>query len=418
MSGGPSRRILVFTDHFRPEPSAPAAHVYERSRLWVAWGHRVTVVTSAPNFPEGRVYPGYRNAWRQVEELDGIRVVRVKTFMTANEGVVRRGLDYASYMASAGLQALGESPADVVFSTTPHLLVPCAARPRTLLRREPHVMEVRDLWPESILGTTGLRQGRAYRVLARLAQALYRSAAHVVALTPSIRDTIVATGVPPDRVSTVLNAANLDLFQPRPPDEAILREYGLGGRFVVGYVGTVGLAHGLESAIDAFERLKDSRATLFIVGVGAAKEGLEELVRARGLGNVVFAPRQLKEAVPAFWSVCSAALVHLRDAPVFASAIPSKIFEGMAMGLPILYAGPPSPGTALVEEHGAGLVVPPSDPAALEHAVRRLLADAKLRRTLAARSHAAAPRFSRETQARRTFEILETVIRRHRTGAA
>ena len=148
-------KILFLSDHFYPEPSAPAAHVFERAALWVSEGHSVTVVTSAPNFPEGRVFPGYRNSWRTRETLKGIRVVRVKTYMARNEGSFRRTLDYLSYMVSSFLFAFGEERPDVVVSTSPHLFVAVAGVMHASLRRVPHVFELRDLWPATIAANTG-----------------------------------------------------------------------------------------------------------------------------------------------------------------------------------------------------------------------------------------------------------------------
>ena len=144
-SGRSKLNILFFTDHFRPEPSAPAAHIFERCRLWVAGGHQVTVMTSAPNFPEGRVYPGYRNSWRAVEMMDGVRVIRVKTYIARNEGFVRRILDYLSYMCSSFWAAFGEPRPDVIISSSPHLFVAYAGCAHAFMWRVPHVIEVRDL---------------------------------------------------------------------------------------------------------------------------------------------------------------------------------------------------------------------------------------------------------------------------------
>jgi glycosyltransferase involved in cell wall biosynthesis len=403
-------RILVFTDHFYPEPSAPAAHIFERSRLWAAAGHQVTVVASAPNFPEGVLQEGYRNAWRSEETLDGVRVVRVKTFVHRNEGVILRSLDYLSYLPSALLQSFREPRPDVVFASTPHLFVPCAALAHGALRGVPVVTEVRDLWPDSLLGTTSSRRGVMFGLLRVLERTIYRFSTRLVALTPGIRDSIVHRGTPAEKVAVVLNGANLELFKPRPAADGVLSAFGLRERFVVGYVGTVGLAHDLASAVRAFALLQDTPATLFIVGVGAAKSGLQKLVAEEGIHNVVFAPRQKKEDVPAFWSVCRVGLVHLRNIPVFATAVPSKIFESMAMGLPVLYAGPDSYGAEIVRERGAGVCVPSGQPEVLAQAVESLMADPARLRTMAVASLASAPSFTRQAQAAGTLRALEKAI--------
>lgn len=399
-------RILFFSDHFRPEPSAPAGHVYERAKLWVAWGHIVTVLTSAPNFPEGKVYPGYQNRWRTVEIMEGIRVVRVKTFITRNEGFLLRILDYLSYCLCASTCAWFEARPDVIISTSPHLFIALAGVVHARLRGIPHVMEVRDLWPATIAATGSMRTGSVFRMLERLELWLYRNSAKVILLTRSFERDLLGRRVPAEKIAVVMNGVNLDLFSPRPRDREVEQTYQLGGRFVVGYLGTLGLAHGLENVIQAAERLRGTRVTFLFVGVGAEKAHLEELVAARGLANVVFAPRQLKEEMPRFWSVCDASLVHLKDNPVFSSVVPSKIFESMAMGLPILFVGPPGEGSGIVEATGAGIALPPARPEALAEAALALATDPDRCRVLGEHSLGAAPRWSRERQARDTLSIL------------
>jgi colanic acid biosynthesis glycosyl transferase WcaI len=402
-------RILFFSDHFLPEPSAPAAHVYERAKLWVSAGHSVTVVCSAPNFPEGKVFPGYRNALRSVEVLDGIRVVRVITYITANEGVVRRTLDYVSYMVSAFLSAWFEKRPDVIISTSPHLFVPLAGVLHAMLRRVPHVFEIRDLWPASIAATNALGgASRTLRALERLELFLYRHSTRILALTPAFKTDLVRRGISADKIDVVINGANLELFRPiTARDPAIEAQFQLRNRFVIGYLGTLGMAHGLENVLDAAELLRGSEVTFFFVGVGAAKSELELKARARKLDNLVFAPRQEKSAMPQYWSVCDASLVHLRADPVFESVIPSKIFEAMAVGLPTIYAAPRGDGSGIVERCACGIVVAPMDAAALANAALTLARDPGLRARLAAAAVQSAPVYSRTRQASDSLRVLQ-----------
>ena len=403
-------KILFLSDHFYPEPSAPAAHVYERAKLWVAAGHAVTVITAAPNFPEGRVYAGYRNAWRAVEVLDGIRVIRVKTFITRNEGFLLRIVDYVSYMASAFLQGLREPRPDVVISTSPHLFVPVAGVLLATWRRVPHVFELRDLWPATIAANTSLRQRPVIRLLERLELWLYRSSARVLAFTPSFQRDLVERGIAPGKIDVVINGANLELFSPpTAPDRALIDELGLAGRFVVGYLGTLGLSQGLENVVAAARLLRGSPVTFLFVGVGAAKPELERAVAADKLDNVLFVGRQPKESMPRYWSVCDVALVHLKDDPVFATVIPSKIFEAMAVGRPILYVGRP----ATVPKSSSAMVPasacrPASRPVAA--AVRRLAADRDVLASMAAAAALAAPEYSRRRQAEQSLAVLARAI--------
>jgi colanic acid biosynthesis glycosyl transferase WcaI len=401
-------KILVFSDHFYPEPSAPAAHVYERCKLWAKAGHEVTVLCSAPNFPEGRVYPGYRNAWRSVEVLEGVRVVRVKTFISSNQGTVRRTLDYISYMLSAWFFSLLEPKPEVIISSSPHLFVALAGVVAGMCKRVPHVFEIRDLWPASIAATLAIRTRRVITWLERLELWMYRRSTRILALTPSFKRDLCDRGIPENKIDVVISGANLALFSPaQTKDERLTKKYRLAGKFVIGYLGTIGLAHGLENVVSAAEMLRETDACFFFVGVGAARGGLVREVERLGLDNVVFAPRQLKEDMPRFWSVCDASLVHLRDEPVFRTVIPSKIFESMAVGLPIIYSAPEGDGSHIVRTHDAGIVVPPMQPRALADAVALLMTDAELSERFARNSAAAASSYSREKQAMESLSVLE-----------
>jgi colanic acid biosynthesis glycosyl transferase WcaI len=333
----------------------------------------------------------------------------VLTYICANEGTIRRTLDYLSYAVSAFLMAWREQRPDVVISTSPHLFVPLAGVLHARLRRVPHVFEIRDLWPASITATQALA-GATFllRMLEKLELFLYRRSARILALTPAFKTDLVRRGISGEKVDVVINGANLDLFRPgMARDTETEARFGLNNRFVVGYLGTLGLAHGLENVVDAAERLRGTEVTFLFVGVGAAKADLEALVRRRGLDNVVFAQRQEKAAMPRFWSVCDASLVHLRAAPLFETVIPSKIFEAMAVGVPTIYAAPRGEGSRIVERHDAGIVVPPMDPAALASACLSLARDPPLRARLGSAAALAAPLYSRTRQAEDSLAVLQ-----------
>jgi len=391
--------------------------VYERAKYWVAWGHEVTVITSAPNFPDGKVYPGYRNAWRTVEYMDGIRVVRVKTYMTRNARFVRRVLDFASYMLSALFFSLFEPVPDVVISTSPQLLAGVAGVIYARIRRVPHVFEIRDLWPASILVNTGLRPGVVYRLLEWLELAIYRLSTRIICVTRSFAQDLTSRGVPECKIDVVLNGGNLDLFSPRAKDAEVEKKYGLEGRFVVGYLGTQGASHGLINVLRAADLMRHDRVTFLFVGTGVEHESLQLRAREMNLSNVVFVPRQLKEEMPRFWSVCDVCLVHLRSADLFRTVIPSKIFEGMAMGLPLVYAGPLGEASNLIEELQIGIVVKPESPEQLADAVRFLYRSPLDRERFRSNSIKWAPVYSREQQAKACFAVLEKAILEYGTAS-
>lgn len=404
--------ILFLTDNFPPEGNAPATRTYEHAREWVRRGHRVTVITCAPNFPEGVLFEGYRNSWYQRETLEGIDVVRVKTYISANEGFARRILDYISFGLTGAIAGMLQSRPDVIVSTSPQLFCACGAWLVSLLRRRPWVFELRDIWPASITAVGAMEDSAAIRMLEKLELFLYRRATRVVAVTHSFRTDLIERGVAADKIDVVLNGVDLATYAPSATkDPDLASRYGVAGKFVVGYIGTHGMAHGLEHVLAAAERLRENDQVRFLfAGGGAQRADLEQRVRERDPGNVIMVPRQPKSLMPAVWSLCDVSLISLRDSALFAKVIPSKIFESMGMGLPIVITCPEGEATAIIRDTGSGLVVPPESPGALADGIRRLWEDREELRALARASEAAATAFDRSRLAGSMLASLETAI--------
>lgn len=402
--------ILFLTENFPPERNAAASRVYERACYWVRWGHEVTVITCEPNFPEGKVFAGYRNRWHKVEEIDGIRVVRVKTFITANEGIVLRSLDFLSFMCGAVVAGCFQKKPDVVIATSPQFFAAVGGWGLAGLRGRPFIFELGDLWPASIAAVGAMKPNVFLWLMERLELHLYRRSASVVALTSSFKKDLVRRGIPPGKIAVVINGVDLPRYAPRPRDGGLAERYGLDGCFVVGYIGTHGMAHALEKVLDVAERMRHVADVRFLfVGGGAGKAKLVEETGKRKLKNVVLVDPQPKERMPEFWSLCDVALVHLKNIPVFETVIPSKIFEAMGMGLPVLLAGPRGEASRIVESEGAGIWVPSEDPTILEEGILKLKNDRAFHAECAARSLAAAPRYSRERQARNVLKVAQEV---------
>jgi len=403
-------RILFLSDNFPPETNAPATRLHEHATRWVRAGHEVTVITCAPNFPEGKLFAGYENRWRHVETIDGIRVVRVKTYITANEGFVRRTLDYMSFMASGFAAGLFEKRPDVVVSTSPQFFCALGTWALSAVRRLPWVFELRDLWPASIVAVGAMGRSPVIRMLEKLELFLYHRADGIVSVTESFREDLVARGIDRGKIDVVINGVDLDRYAPRARDEALARQFGLEGRFVLGYMGTHGMAHALDRVLDAAARLRERKdIAFFFAGAGAERANVERRVAELRLDNVRMIPRQPKEAMPGLWSLCDLALIPLRDTPVFSTVIPSKLFEAMGMGVPVLMSLPQGEATAIVKRTACGVCITPEDPAAMAQAAVELAGDADRMAALRSASAAAAPEYSRDRQARRMVEVLGRV---------
>ncbi|MBN1268173.1 MAG: glycosyltransferase family 4 protein [Kiritimatiellae bacterium] len=372
--------LLFLSHYFPPEGNAPARRVYEMTRRWVKAGHEVTVITCAPNVPNGVVYDGYRNRFRQVEVVEGVQVVRVWTYLAPNRGTVRRTLNYLSYMVSAVLASFSVKRPDVLIATSPQFFCGWAGVLASRLRRVPFILEIRDIWPESIAAVGAIRRPAIIRFLERLERRLYAAARQIVAVGDGYKARLVERGVAPEKVTVISNGVDLATFAPRPPSAEVRERFGLAGRFVCAYVGTIGMASGLGVVLRAADLLKkkgQADIVFLLVGDGAVRSDLEWEARALGLDNVVFAGRLDMQMIPEVLSACDACLVHLKKQPLFTTVLPSKIFEAAAMGKPVVL-GVEGEAAALVESAGAGLCIEPENEAALVAAVERLAADPAL----------------------------------------
>lgn len=405
--------ILFLTDNFPPEVNAPASRTFEHCREWVQAGHQVTVVTCAPNFPKGKVYPGYRNRPWQSEVMAGIRVIRVWTYITGNEGFARRTLDYLSYMLAAVMAAPFVRCVDLVVGTSPQIFTACAAYFVSRYKGVPFVFELRDLWPESIKAVGAMKNAAVLRLLERLELFLYRKAALIIALTNSFKRNLMNKGMPENKIVVVTNGADLSHFSPRPRDGDLARQLGVEGKFVIGYIGTHGMAHGLDTALDAADQLQGNRDIAFLfIGGGAERNRLVTSAIKRRLTNVAFIDEVPKSKMPLYWSLLDVSMVLLRRAPVFTTVIPSKIYESVAMGIPIIL-GVDGEARNLVEESGIGLTIPPESGNSLVTAILRIKEEQDLALRLRHACLRASPKFDRRELAKRMLEALaETLAER------
>jgi len=404
-------RIIFFTDHFVPEISAPAAHIFDRCKIWVEQGHDVTVITNIPNYPLGEPYKGYKNKFRQWESLDGIKVLRVGTYMAENKGTIKRTLDYISFAFSSFINSLTIKKPDVVYSTSPHIFAPFGAIAFSIIKRVPHVLEVRDIWPESIAATTGMSSNSfIYKFFELIEKIIYKLSTRIVVFTYSFKENLIKKGISDKKLDVVINGANLSLFKEPVNDIDLELSLGLENKFVVGYMGTHGLSHDLLNAVRAAGILKDSSVHFLFLGEGAEKAKMISLAKSLKATNIHFIDRQAREDLPKYWGFIDVGLVHLKNDPIFETVIPSKIFETMASGRPIIYCGPNSDGSNLIIEYQCGVISKPDDPQDLASKIIKLKDNPDLYKTLAINGKKASFNFSREIQAKKTLDSLKKAI--------
>lgn len=369
--------ILFLTDTFPPENNAGALRTHDHISEWIKQGHQVTVLTAAPNFPDGKVYAGYRNRLLLREVMESIQVWRIWTYISPNQGTSRRMLDFVSYMFSASLFGLFIRKVDVVVATSPQMLVPAAGWLLAAIKRRPFVLEVRDLWPEQII-SVGISDGKGlvFNFLQRLADFLYRRATLIVLVTEAYRKKLLEKGVFADKLRVITNGVHFSRMKFQQSSQEIRRKYDLpDDAFLAGYVGTIGLSQRLRTILETAAILIDSRSIHFVImGGGAEKEQLSKAVDEEGLTNITFIERQTHQEAMDVLHALDVSLVLLADTPLFRTVIPTKIFEAMAMHRPVIL-GASGESQRILNEAECGIHINFESPHNLAKALERLQAD-------------------------------------------
>jgi glycosyltransferase involved in cell wall biosynthesis len=321
-------------------------------------------------------------------------------------------------LVSATLAMVWLKAPDVFVSTSPQFFCGLTGLVAQTIRRAPWVLEVRDLWPESIVTVGAMRKGFVVRLLERLETLAYRRADKIVSVTKSFVPHIAARGGR-DKISVIKNSADLQLFTPSNDGNDVKRRLGLEGRFVAAYVGTHGMAHGLDTILDAAQLLsKDSRIAFLLVGDGAERQRLERRMSDMGLDNVVMLGQQPKQAMPGIWAAADASLILLRRDDLFKKVLPSKMFEAMAMRQPIIL-GVEGEARELLEQADAGVAITPESAEELAAAVTRLADDPALAAGFGARGEAhVREHYDRAKLATRYLELLEETVAADRARRA
>lgn len=331
-------RILFISPYYPPEKGAASVCVSENTKRLVRRGHDVTVLTTVPNYPTGIVPPEYRGKLLQREVIDGVDVVRAWSYTSPNKGFLRRILAQLSFGCLApwiGNNAVGQP--DIIIVQSPPLFDAIAARTLARLKHCPFIFMVSDLWPESAVQLGALRSPLLIHLSERLAWSTYRRASLVWVVTEGIRDHLHQCGLANERIMLLTNGVDTERFAPMRRAQARAR-LGWDNRFTVLYAGTHGLSHGLTTALDAAELLRD-REDIHIVlaGDGAEKAALVEQANRRNLANVTFYEPFSHDLVPTLICAADACLVHVRkNVPVFDGMLPIKMMEAMACARPIL----------------------------------------------------------------------------------
>jgi len=367
-------KILFLTHYFPPEVNAPANRTFEHCREWVKEPDvDITVITNFPNHPDGKIFPGYKNKLYQNEKIDGIEVIRVLTFISANEGFLLRTTNYVFYMIMSILYVLfSRLKFDIIVATSPQFFCGLAGKYIAKLKRKPFILEIRDLWPESIVVVGAITNQRIIKFLEGIEKRLYKSADHIVLVTRSFVKHIHKCGISKEKISVIFNGISVDIFNNKSEiSDKKLKSTLESDKLRLGYIGTIGMAHSIITLVDAAEKLKEEDVQFLVIGSGAERKNIEEEIEKRRLDNFNVFPIQPKSEIPSIINGLDIFIVNLKKSDLFKTVIPSKIFEGMIMKKPILI-GVDGEARKIVEEAEVGLYFEPENAADLVQKIQYL----------------------------------------------
>ncbi|QQO36585.1 glycosyltransferase family 4 protein [Bradyrhizobium diazoefficiens] len=401
-------RILFITDHYPPEASAASVRCSAHAKRWIARGHQVTMLTNFPNYPDGKVFGGYRQSLYKREVFDTVDVLRVPTLVFPNRGSLLRIFDYLSFVVMASLASPFVARPDVVVATSPHIFAAIAGWIASRVHRRPFAFEVRDLWPDSIVAVGAMKEGRVLNLVRRVERFLYRHSDLIVTVTHATRDVLMSRGISGDKIVVVTNGADTSKLSAGCATSSLREKFGTESKVIVSYIGTVGMAHGLQLILDAADQclIRVPEAQFIIVGSGAEREELQQQAERRGLRNVSFVGRVSHDETIDYWRLSDLTLVLLKNTPLFRTVLPSKVFEALATGTPII-TNVRGELERLLEPLDAAETIEPDSVEALVRAIAELARDPARRRLLAANAAAGGKRYERTVLADSMLEALQ-----------
>ena len=410
-------KILMLCDNYPPEMNANARIFSELAELWAANKQEVTVLTSNPNFPTGKIFNGFKNRWLSKECLNKVEVIRVKTYMHPNRGLLRRTMDFLSFGIVAFITGIFQPKEkhEIIVAVSPQFFCALSGVCLALLKKKSFVLIVCDLWPDSIVSNKMIRRGIIYRLIKKIEHWMYRKSHLIIVLSQGIHDHIVKMGIPDKKIITSISGASAD-FYPRIKNKLTLDHYNLSGKFVVGYIGTFGASHSLEDILLVAKSLKQAgnkEIVFFMIGEGIKKDTLNKYQQEYLLDNLIIDGPFCKEDIPEYWSIVDVSIVPLAVTETNKTVLPSKILEGMSMGIPSLLYAPEGNAQEFLLQQNAGWHISGGDIPALEARLNEL---AKNRIEIASQKiHLAnlAQSFSRKKQSALLLEYFSSTLKEY-----
>jgi len=369
-------KIVIICHYFPPEIGAPSARIFEMARHWVKLGNEVHVVTCFPNHPTGIIPDEYKGMMYKHEMMDGIHVHRNYVYATPNKGFMKKTIGHISFMISSVVISMRKiKNPDVIITSSPTFFSIFSGYWYSLRKKAPFVLEIRDLWPAAMIELGVMKKGLITNILEKIELFFYRKCNKLIMVTKSFKDNVVSRGIDKGKVHVITNGVNTELFYPREKNKLLVEKYNLKGKFVISYVGAHGISQNLSTILMAAKDLEQEKDIQFLfVGEGAEKEKLKKIARDQNLTNVKFIDSQPKDIIPEFYSTSDICLIPLRNIELFKTFIPSKMFEIMACGVPIV-ASLEGEAADILNNSKAALVVKPDNPGEIKEAILKLKND-------------------------------------------
>ena len=401
--------ILLITDNFYPETNAPANRGLEHCLYWAGTGNNVTVITSAPNFPEGIIYEGYKNSLYQFSYHKGIRIIRVWTFLAENKGIWKRLIDHVSFMFTSFFCGLFIRKIDVVIGTSPHIFSCVSALLLSKIKRKKFVFELRDLWPDSLIAV-GLDKNKIlYRFGKYLEFWLYKNSDLIICLTNSFRNYLINLNFDSKKVKIVTNGVNTKFFDPK---ESINKKKELLN-FNVSYFGTIGMAHSIITIVNTAKIIQDNYPKLPIkftlIGSGAEHSYIKKFILDNKIKNIKILKNISRNKILSYLKITHISIIHLKRSKLFKTVIPSKLFENMAMGIPIVH-GVLGESKKLVLKHKIGITFTPENSEDLCKSILKLYNDKRLYNEISKNCLNTSKLFERNNLAKKMLDEIMKVV--------
>lgn len=393
--------LLILTDNYYPEMNANARIFSELAELWAEQSQNVSVMTCHPNFPKGKIFPGYKNKWLTKSIVNHVKVLRIKTYMRPNHGLIRRTLDFISFGLSSFFFGLWQAKPDVIIGVTPQFFCALSACCLALIKRVPFTMIVCDLWPDAVAASGLINKTWIYKFIKKIELWMYRKANSIIILSDYFRGYLNKLGLSDDKVVTSISGASKE-FYPRKKNPSLLAGYNLSEKFVVGYIGTFGISHNHEDIIAVAESLAKkaiSHIHFLMIGDGPRREELAKYLITHNINNVTIDGPFPGKAIPEYWSLIDLAIIPLAPIETNKMVLPSKIIEALAMGLPTLLYGPNGEARRFLSQSNIGWFIPGGDKESLEKLFLSLSTDKQQMLDQSEKALKFAKNFSREKQA-------------------